>query len=278
MSKKKSIILGIISMLVIIGIIITSIKLFEKNNLNNSEERIQELYNYGNYIETKDVKPNTIVARFNEEEILFREIETTRKSINYSMNNGNEESKDKNAFYEVLVNKLYIELAKKYPDEVIYNLNIEQNLEKIKKEWSEGYGEKNVEQYRKEYLDVLCIESNEIWLKEEDFLKYLQNISVEQMLSAKGIQTIYSLMIEKPELAKDRILEGKVNAYKKLREVQKNMTDKEEMLNAVREGTKLLTEIRELYIKDLIINSNIEFCIDKGERSTKVPVIYSESN
>lgn len=109
-------------------------------------------------------------------------------------------------------------------------------------------------------------------------MKYLQNISVEQMLSAKGIQTIYSLMIEKPELAKDRILEGKVNAYKKLREVQKNMTDKEEMLNAVREGTKLLTEIRELYIKDLIINSNIEFCIDKGERSTKVPVIYSESN
>ncbi len=278
MSKKKSIILGIISAVVIIGIIITSIKLFEKNNLNNSEERIQELYNYGNYIETKDVKPNTIVATFNGEEILFREIETTRKSISYSINNGNEESKNKNAFYEVLVNKLYIELAKKYPDEVTYNLNIEQNLEKIKKEWSEGYGEKNVEQYRKEYLDVLCIESNEIWLKEEDFLKYLQNISIEQMLTAKGIQTIYNLMIEKPELAKDRILEGKVNTYKKSRETQKNMTDKEEMLSAVREGTKLLTEIRELYIKDLILNSNIEFCIDRGEASTKVPEIYLESD
>lgn len=278
MNKKKSIILGIMSVAVIIGITIISVNLFEKNKFNNSEERIQELYNYGNYIETKDVKPNTIVARFNGEEILFREIETTRKSINYSINNGNEERKDKNAFYEVLVNKLYIELAKKYPDEVTYNLNIEQNLEKIKKEWSEGYGEKNVEQYRKEYLDVLCIENNEIWLKEEDFLKYLQNISIEQMLSAKGIQTIYNLMIEKPELAKDRILEGKVNTYKKLREAQKNMTDKEEMLKSVRDGTKLLTEIRELYIKDLIINSNIEFCIDKGEVSTKIPEIYSESN
>lgn len=144
MNKKKSIILGIMSVAVIIGITIISVNLFEKNKFNNSEERIQEIYNYGNYIETKDVKPNTIVARFNGEEILFREIETTRKSINYSINNGNEERKDKNAFYEVLVNKLYIELAKKYPDEVTYNLNIEQNLEKIKKEWSEGYGEKNL--------------------------------------------------------------------------------------------------------------------------------------
>ncbi len=144
MNKKKSIILGIMSVAVIIGITIISVNLFEKNKFNNSEERIQELYNYGNYIETKDVKPNTIVARFNGEEILFREIETTRKSINYSINNGNEERKDKNTFYEVLVNKLYIELAKKYLDEVTYNLNIEQNLEKIKKEWSEGYGEKNL--------------------------------------------------------------------------------------------------------------------------------------
>lgn len=278
MNKKKSIILGIMIVVVIIGITIISVNLFEKNKFDNSEERIQELYNYGNYIETKDVKPNIIVARFNGEEILFREIETTRKSINYSINNGNEERKDKNAFYEVLVNKLYIELAKKYPDEVTYNLNIEQNLEKIKKAWLEGYGEKNVEQYRKEYLDVLCIENNEIWLKEEDFLKYLQNISIEQMLSAKGIQTIYNLMIEKPELAKDRILEEKVNTYKKLRETQKNITDKEEKLKSVRDGTKLLTEIRELYIKDLIINSNIEFCIDKGEVSTKIPEIYSESN
>lgn len=76
MNKKKSIILGIMIVVVIIGITIISVNLFEKNKFDNSEERIQELYNYGNYIETKDVKPNTIVARFDEiwlkeEEILY---------------------------------------------------------------------------------------------------------------------------------------------------------------------------------------------------------------
>lgn len=72
----KSIILGIMIVVVIIGITIISVNLFEKNKFDNSEERIQEPYNYGNYIETKDVKPNIIVARFNEiwlkeEEILY---------------------------------------------------------------------------------------------------------------------------------------------------------------------------------------------------------------
>ena len=97
------------------------------------------------------------------------------------------------------------------------------------------------------------------------------------MLSAKGMQIVYKFMLEKPELANDKIHEEKVNTYKELQDAQKDMTDKEEMLNAVKDGTKLLTEIRELYVKDLIINSNIEFCADKGELSTKVPEIYSEN-
>lgn len=276
MCKKKKLILGIISVVLMIAIIIT-VYLLSKNKSSNLEDKIQEIYNYGDYIEEQDIKPNTIVAKFNGEEILFREIETARKSINYSIDNGKEENENKNAFYEVLEKKLYIELAKKYPDEVVYNLNIEQNLEKVKKEWSEGYGEKNAEEYRKDYLDVLGIEKDEIWLNENDFLKYLQNISIEQMLSAKGMQIVYKFMLEKPELANDKILEEKVSTYKELQDAQKDMTDKEEMLNAVKDGTKLLTEIRELYVKDLIINSNIEFCADKGELSTKVPEIYSEN-
>ena len=174
MCKKKKLILGIISVVLMIAIIIT-VYLLSKNKSSNLEDKIQEIYNYGDYIEEQDIKPNTIVAKFNGEEILFREIETARKSINYSIDNGKEENENKNAFYEVLEKKLYIELAKKYPDEVVYNLNIEQNLEKVKKEWSEGYGEKNAEEYRKDYLDVLGIEKDEIWLNENDFLKYLQN-------------------------------------------------------------------------------------------------------
>ena len=76
-----------------IAIIIT-VYLLSKNKSSNLEDKIQEIYNYGDYIEEQDIKPNTIVAKFNGEEILFREIETARKSINYSIDNGKEENEN----------------------------------------------------------------------------------------------------------------------------------------------------------------------------------------
>ena len=37
-------------------------------------------------------------------------------------------------------------------------------------------------------------------------------------------------------------------------------------------------EVRELYVKDLIVNSDIELCVDKREVSKTVPTIYKEEN
>lgn len=272
--NKKILVIFILIVVIILTVVIGIITCKSYKNKNTDEE-IQKLYEYGNNLEKMDILPNTIVARFNGEQILFREIETARKSINYSIQNGGEE---KNAFYEVLVKKLYKELAKKYPDEVQYNLNMEDNLEKTKKAWLYGYGEKDAEEYRKECLAILCIESDEMWLNEDEFLIYLQDISINQMLESKGIQVVFELMLDKPELAHDTILEEKVERYKELQEKQNDLNAQEEMLSSTQDAVQLLTEIRELYVKDLIINSELELCVDKGELSTTVPTIYEENN
>lgn len=261
MNKKSKII--ILLTIAILAFVCCAFLYINKRKIRKN--KISEIYKYGNKLETMDILPNTIVARFNGQEILFREVETSRKSINYSKEK-NTEAEEKNAFYEVLVKKLYIEFAKKYPDEVEYNLDIERNLEKTEDEWLHGYGEKDVEEYRQEWLDALCVKQDEIWLNEGDFLKYLQSISINQMLEVKGSQIIFKFMLDKPELAKDTKLEEKVKLYKDLQE-KKEIT----------EATQLLLEINDLYIKDLILNSNIEFCVDKNELYTQVPEIYSEN-
>jgi len=274
--KKKIIIL----IIVIFIIVLTSIILLNtiKHN-SNTEQEIQKLYEYGEYIESLDIPPNTIVARINNEEILFHEIESYRYSINYSIENGSEESKGKNAFYEVLKNKLAIYMAKKYPDASNYNLNIDNNLEKTKKEWLYGYGEYTVEEARESWLKVLYVEKDEIWLNENDWITYLQNRSVEMMLTSKGNSIIFDFMFDKTELANDKILERKIAEYNYIKEQQKKYMDEgkqEETLELYAQTGDLLTELREIYEKDLILNSNIELCVDKNELSYTVPIIYGK--
>lgn len=280
--KNKKIIIVVIIVIVVLALIFGAIKIFmDKSNDNsqNVDEKIQKLYEYGDKIEEMDILPNTIVARFNGEEILFHEIESYRKSINYSVENGNTESEGKNAFYEVLTNKLYSYLAKKYPNETTYYLNIESTLEKTKNEWENGDGKTPVEEYRKKWLDTLAIEEDEIWLSEDDFITYLQNMSVEQMLSFKGMNMLSNLIVDKPELANDEELDEKVKKLNELTEQQKKLMDENKQVetsDVTKELYNQYNEVRELYIKDLIINSDLELCVDKGELSKTVPTIYSE--
>lgn len=280
--KNKKIIIVVIIVIVVLALIFGAIKIFmDKSNDNsqNVDEKIQKLYEYGDRLEEMDILPNTIVARFNGEEILFHEIESYRKSINYSVENGNTESEGKNAFYEVLTNKLYSYLAKKYPNETTYYLNIESTLEKTKNEWENGDGKTPVEEYRKKWLDTLAIEEDEIWLSEDDFITYLQNMSVEQMLSFKGMNMLSNLIVDKPELANDEELDEKVKKLNELTEQQKKLMDENKQVetsDVTKELYNQYNEVRELYIKDLIINSDLELCVDKGELSKTVPTIYSE--
>ena len=133
--NKKITAIIIVSLLIILAIIITTIAIKSKSTKKTT---IEELKEYGNKVEEMDILPNTIIAKMNGEEILFHELENRRKSINYSVENGYEELKDKNAFYELLVSKLEEKMAKEYKDESNYNMNIEEERERIRKAWYEG--------------------------------------------------------------------------------------------------------------------------------------------
>ena len=263
---------------VIIVICITVFMIINKDN-NSIDIEVQKLYEYGEYIEKMDIPPNTIVAKINDEEILFHEIECYRNSINNSIENGSKEAVGKSAFYEVLGNKLAAYMAKKYPDASNYNLNIERNLEKAKNEWINGYDGYTLEESHERWLNVLYIEKDEIWLNEDDWITYLQNKSIEQMLTVKGNSIILDFSFRKPELAKDKILEEKVKEYKSIEEQVKKLVDegKKDKAIEISSGTlELLKEIQDIYLKDLILNSDIELCVDKKELSYEVPVLYSE--
>ena len=263
---------------VIIVICITVFMIINKDN-NSIDIEVQKLYEYGEYIEKMDIPPNTIVAKINDEEILFHEIECYRNSINNSIENGSKEAVGKSAFYEVLGNKLAAYMAKKYPDASNYNLNIERNLEKAKNEWINGYNGYTLEESHERWLNVLYIEKDEIWLNEDEWIIYLQNMSVEQKLTVKGNSIILDFSLSKPELAKDKILEEKVREYKSIKEQEKKLIDegKKDKAIEISSGTlELLEEIRDIYLKDLILNSDIELCVDKKKLSYEVPVLYSE--
>ena len=266
--KRKQVILGVIFLVIIFSIAIIVISM--QNRANDKENEIKKLYDYGDKLENMDLKPNTIVAKINGDEILYREIKTSRIQLDYSKNNSKNVAENKNAFYEVLKNKLFIQYAKKYPDAVEYDAHIQENIDKSTREWQNGTDNKSVEEYRKEYLNVLGIKEDEIWLNEKDFLTYIQNVSAEMMLQVKGSSIITKFAIERPELALDENLEKKVKEYN---ELKNNSNTPAEYMN---KSVELYNEIRELYIKDLILNSNVELCVDKNESSYKVPEIYKE--
>ena len=88
--KRKITVFAIIILIILI-LIVGVLLLKKENKLNNINGAINELYEYGEYIESLDILPNTIVAKINGEEILFHEVECYRNSINYSIENGTKE-------------------------------------------------------------------------------------------------------------------------------------------------------------------------------------------
>lgn len=263
---------------VIIVICITVFMIINKDN-NSIDIEVQKLYEYGEYIEKMDIPPNTIVAKINDEEILFHEIECYRNSINNSIENGSKEAVGKSAFYEVLVNKFAIYMAKKYSEDSNYSLNIEMNKEKVLNEWQNGYDGYTKEEYQEKWLKVLYIEKDEIWLNENDWITYLQKHTIDQMLASKGRSILSKFSFSKPELVNDKILKEKIKEYNDIQEQQKKFIDKGQQEKAIdiASGTmELLLEIQDRYIKELLLNSDIELCVDKKELSFEVPVLYSE--
>ena len=271
-NKRKTLIKKII---LIISIII-GIGIFIKNQ-NTRDKKIEKLKEYGNKVEQMDLLPNTIIAKVDGEEILFHELQKTRNSLNYAVENGTESLKDENAFYNILESKLEKQIAEQYKDESDYNLDIEREKEKIKKEWYEGYEGQPVEEYRKDLLNVLYIKEDEIWLNEEDFVTYLQNIFINMKLQTKGMIILDKFMLEKPELAKDKELTRKVEEYNRVMDsLDSNTFENQTDMNYIKNLTNNLLEIEKIYKQDLLLQKDIELCVDKKELSTKVPELYQE--
>lgn len=276
---KKYINLKLIFIIVCILLVLIGLAVIIKKDNKKLNIEKNELYQYGEELEKMNIAPNTIVAKIYGQDVLFREVETYRKSINYSIENGSEEDEGKSAFYEVLKNKVYVYLAKEYPDAVTYNLNVEMNIEKTKNEWENGYGEYSVEEYRKKYLEILCIEQDEIWLDDDKFLQYLQYISQEHMLVAKGSRILHKFMLERTDLVNDKELNKKVEELNQIKEKQteeSNNGNMENVTNLMTEYMDLYQEISELYMWDLILNSKLELCVDRQKLSNTVPEIYTE--
>ena len=275
--------LVIIIVLILIGGGIFYLLYFNRiNSPNNikSQNSIEQILEYGEKLTNMDLLPNTIVAKLNGEPILFREIGTKQKQIDYSMDNSNNADIEKNTFYEVLVEKLYIEYAKKYPDEVQYNLDLNRTIEKTRKEFTEGYDGKTPQECKSEMLELMCIKENEVWFSDEDFIPYVQSMMVDQMLTSKGNSIISKYATDRPELVNDKEYEEKLAEYKKLKkdkeEAAINSNNANILIESITDSYKLLTEIRDIYIKNLIINSNIELCVEKQELYTGIPEIYQE--
>lgn len=259
--------------------IVMIVKKGKENEKSTSKKySIEELYEYGDKLEKMDISPNTIVAKFNGEEILFREVETARKQLDF-YNGKNLDNTDENAFYYVLRNKLYSQFAKKYPDEFETDLRIDETIEKTEDEWKNGTDSKSVQEYRKEWLDILCIEENEIWLDEKDFLTYLENIAIEQALSGKGSGTLNKILVDDPELIDNKKIS---EISKKYSEIYNGMIENTEQVEAqnlqeyIKEKNSELYKLKDEAVEILILGSEIELCVNKKELSTKTPKLYSE--
>ena len=81
------------------------------------------------------------------------------------------------------------------------------------------------------------------------------------------------------QVTQETITDAIVKEYKSIEEQVKKLVDegKKDKAIEISSGTlELLKEIQDIYLKDLILNSDIELCVDKKELSYEVPVLYSE--
>ena len=96
-------------------------------------------------------------------------------------------------------------------------------------------------------------------------------------LQTKGMIILDKFMLEKPELAKDKELTKKVEEYNRVMEsLDTNTFGNQTDMDYIKNLTNNLLEIRKIYKQDLLLQKDIELCVDKKELSTKVPELYKE--
>lgn len=260
--RSKRIIFYLVLIVLILIASVLAINFINKNSIennksqNNSSDNApaikhtkEEIYEYGKKIEEADIPPNTVVARINGEDILKCDV-TMEK---FMMENSSEDNKlnlNENAFYELLEKKTLEKedgtgnYAKEIdPETIQYAL------------------EMNTEKGISALLEIYDISEDEKWLSNDEYI----NMYAKSLLTYQGaLEGTADLVIE--AIYNER--EFKDEEYVALQE---------QYLKNIESNSETSDQLAELMIafkKVLLLNQDIEFCMEENILSTEKPKDY----
>ena len=260
--RSKRIIFYLVLIVLILIASVLAIKFINKNSIennksqNNSSDNTpaikhtkEEIYEYGKKIEEADIPPNTVVARINGEDILKCDV-TMEK---FMMENSSEDNKlnlNENAFYELLEKKTLEKedgtgnYAKEIdPETIQYAL------------------EMNTEKGISALLEIYDISEDEKWLSNDEYI----NMYAKSLLTYQGAL----------EGTADLVIEAIYNERKFKDE--EYVALQEQYLKNIESNSETSDQLAELMIafkKVLLLNQDIEFCMEENILSTEKPKDY----
>lgn len=260
--RSKRIIFYLVLIVLILIASVLAINFINKNSIennksqNNSSDNTpaikhtkEEIYEYGKKIEEADIPPNTVVAKINGEDILKCDV-TMEK---FMMENSSEDNKlnlNENAFYELLEKKTLEKedgtgnYAKEIDSETIqYAL------------------EMNTEKGISALLEIYDISEDEKWLSNDEYI----NMYAKSLLTYQGAL----------EGTADLVIEAIYNERKFKDE--EYVALQEQYLKNIESNSETSDQLAELMIafkKVLLLNQDIEFCMEENILSTEKPKDY----
>lgn len=260
--RSKRIIFYLVLIVLILIASVLAINFINKNSIennksqNNSSDNTpaikhtkEEIYEYGKKIEEADIPPNTVVAKINGEDILKCDV-TMEK---FMMENSSEDNKlnlNENAFYELLEKKTLEKedgtgnYAKEIdPETIQYAL------------------EMNTEKGILALLEIYDISEDEKWLSNDEYI----NMYAKSLLTYQGAL----------EGTADLVIEAIYNERKFKDE--EYVALQEQYLKNIESNSETSDQLAELMIafkKVLLLNQDIEFCMEENILSTEKPKDY----
>lgn len=260
--RSKRIIVYLVLIVLILIASVLAINFINKNSIennksqNNSSDNTpaikhtkEEIYEYGKKIEEADIPPNTVVAKINGEDILKCDV-TMEK---FMMENSSEDNKlnlNENAFYELLEKKTLEKedgtgnYAKEIdPETIQYAL------------------EMNTEKGISALLEIYDISEDEKWLSNDEYI----NMYAKSLLTYQGAL----------EGTADLVIEAIYNERKFKDE--EYVALQEQYLKNIESNSETSDQLAELMIafkKVLLLNQDIEFCMEENILSTEKPKDY----
>lgn len=204
------------------------------SNKEESKITIESIYTYSEEKIKEDLLPNTIIVKVNGENIYKYDIDRYQYSIDSS------DDSSKNALYELIKQKV---LISKYADKDYFNTRVS-----LYKEVTSQVDNMNELEFN-QILNIYGIQENEKWISDGE----LKNIIKEDLLD---IHLYSDAMIK----VMDKALENEENFFDD--EYLFNLDQLNKMVeeNVFEGKTQLISNIQDMYIERLILNSNIEFC------------------